>query len=174
VAVTLAVGLTAGCTGGAKKGQDAGEGVTEERETTSGDRQSAADFTLQDIDGKSVTLLSFKGKVVILDFFATWCPPCRKGIPEFVELYNTYKESGFVMLGLAVDGPASVVKSFAGEMNINYPVLMANEEVQKAYGGIRSIPTTFVLDRNLKIVNKYVGYQSKDVFEQDIKGVIGK
>jgi len=133
----------------------------------------APDFTLQDLDGNSVSLDDFKGKVVILDFWATWCPPCIKEIPDFIQLYDQYKDKGFVMLGISLDQAGiSVVKSFAQKFKINYPILMNDGRVDKAYGGITYIPTTFVIDPAGNISKKHVGYNSKDVFEADIKTLL--
>jgi len=132
----------------------------------------APDFALRDLDGKEVKLADFKGKVVILDFWATWCPPCVKEIPHFIELYREYKEQDFAMVGISVDRGIGVVKSFAQQHQVNYPILMADGKVQQAYGGIRSIPTTFVTDKEGRIQRYYVGYRDKAVFEADIKALL--
>ena len=133
--------------------------------------KEALDFTLQDTEGKTVKLSDFKGKVIILDFFASWCPPCRKGIPEFVELQKAYGEGGFTMVGVSLTD-ARDTKDFAEKSGINYPVLVDDEKASAVYGPIRSIPTTFVIDRDFKIVKMYIGYQAKEVFEQDIKDLM--
>ncbi len=130
-------------------------------------------FTLQDLEGNNVSLADFKGKVVILDFWATWCPPCIKEIPDFIDLYEQYKDKGFAMVGISLDQAGiSVVKSFAQRFKINYPILMNDGRVDKAYGGITSIPTTFVIDSAGNIRKKYVGYIEKSVFEADIKALL--
>lgn len=123
--------------------------------------------------GAPVTLASFKGKVVILDFWATWCPPCREEIPGFVKLYNDYKARGVVVVGVSVDrGGPEVVKQFMAQNGINYPSLMADAAVQQAYGGIRSIPTTFVIDRNGNLQKKFVGGHEMSTFEEAIKPLL--
>ena len=125
------------------------------------------------MDGKNVSLADFRGKVVILDFWATWCPPCIREIPDFIELYEQYKDKGFAMLGISLDQAGiSVVKSFAERFKINYPIMMTDGRVDKAYGGITSIPTTFVIDPEGNIRKKHVGYVSKDVFEAEIKTLL--
>jgi len=135
--------------------------------------KSAPSFTLQDLNGKQVSLSDFKGKVVILDFWATWCPPCVKEIPHFIALYEQYKDQGFAIVGISVDrGGISVVKSFARKYRVNYPILMTDGRVDKAYGGIPSIPTTFVIDSAGNIRQKYVGYRDKAIFEADIKALL--
>lgn len=131
---------------------------------------SAPDFTLPDIDGKNVSLTDFSGKVIILDFWATWCSPCRSEIPHFVELYNTYKDKGLVIIGIDVDSreDSSVLKPFAAKYGITYPLLLGTEQVENLYGGIQSIPTTFIIDRNGDTTQKFVGAKGKSVFEEEI------
>ncbi len=134
------------------------------------DSKPAPSFTLQDLNGKTVSLSDFKGKVVILDFWATWCPPCVKEIPHFVEIYEQYSDREFAIVGISVDREGiGVVKSFAQKYKVNYPILMTDGKVEKVYGNIMSIPTTFVIDSEGKIRRKYIGYRDKAVFEMDIK-----
>ena len=135
----------------------------------------APSFTLEDLDGKQVSLSDFKGNVVILDFWATWCPPCVMEIPHFIELYEQYKDQGFAMVGISLDREGvGVVNSFVQKYRVNYPILMTDGQVDKAYGGITSIPTTFVIDRAGKIRREYVGYRDKAVFEADIKTLLAE
>ncbi|MCP4256903.1 MAG: TlpA family protein disulfide reductase [Planctomycetes bacterium] len=130
-------------------------------------------FALQDLNGKSVSLADFRGKVVILNFWATWCPPCIREIPDFIELYDQYKDKGFEMMGISLDQAGiSVVKSFAQKVKINYPVMMTDGRVDKTYGGITSIPTTFLIDTTGNIIKKYIGFNEKAVFEADIKALL--
>ena len=135
--------------------------------------QQAPQFTLRSIDGKMVSLSDFKGKVVILDFWATWCPPCRKEIPSFIELYQQYKGKGLEIIGIALDrqGP-SVVEPFVKKTGINYHILYPTRKVIIDYGGIESIPTTFIIDKKGKIRHKYVGYRGKKLFEARIKELL--
>lgn len=136
--------------------------------TTSVSAQRAPDFTLTDLDGKKVTMSDYEGKIIILDFWATWCGPCKMEIPSFIQLQEDYKDD-VVILGVSLDqgGPRTVVP-FARQMKINYPVVFGDGQVVQDYGGIRSIPTTFVIDRDFTIQRKYVGYQGHSVFEKDI------
>jgi peroxiredoxin len=133
--------------------------------------EKAPDFTLQNIDGTSASLSQFKGKVIILDFFASWCPPCRHEIPDFIALQNTYGNKGFAMIGISLVSPQES-KDFAAKEGINYPILVDDGKVSSVYGPVRSIPTTFVLDKDMKIVKMYIGGQPKEVFENDIKELL--
>ena len=133
----------------------------------------APEFKLKALDGKEVRLSDFKGKVRIVDFWATWCPPCREEIPDFISLQKQYKAKGLEVIGVSVDrGGPEVVQKFNKEYGVNYTSLMANDEVQAAFGGIRAIPTTFLIDRDGNIVKKYQGLVSKEVFEKDIKELL--
>ncbi len=120
----------------------------------------APDFTLKTIDGQEITLSKLKGKVVLLDFWATWCGPCRESIPHLIQLYKAYRENGFEMIGISLDkGDAAVVGNFAKSMDIPYPIVMATEEVARDYR-VTSIPTTFFIDKEGKIREKIPGFNS--------------
>ena len=129
-------------------------------------RQTAPDFTLTSLDGKKITLSAFKGKVVILDFWATWCPPYRAEIPGFVEIYNKYNSSGLVIIGVALDTPEKV-RAFVKSNKITYPVVIGNNDLANLYGGIQGMPTTFVIDKNGKVLTTHVGYVDKAVFVKE-------
>jgi peroxiredoxin len=127
----------------------------------------APDWKLKDLQGKDVSSTDFKGKVVVIDFWATWCTPCRGEIPGYVELQKKYKDQGLVIVGLSVDqGGAGLVKKFVQEYKVNYPVVLADDGVVSAFGGVEAIPTTFVLDRSGKVAHKKVGAVATEDFEK--------
>lgn len=135
----------------------------------------APDFKLKDITGKEVKLSDYKGKVVIIDFWATWCAPCRKGIPDLIELQNEYK-TDVVVLGITLDNKTNTaqdVSPFVTTMKINYPVIWADDNVIKDYGNIQSIPTSFVVDKKGTIVSKHIGLVPKSEYVKDIKKALG-
>lgn len=135
---------------------------------------AAPQFTLKDINGKEVSLSSFKGKVIILDFWATWCGPCRSEIPDFIALQKEYGSKGLQMIGISVDKDKDILVKFYKDNGMNYPVVLTDGAVEAKYGGIRAIPMTFIIDRTGKIAKKYVGAISKKQFESDIKPLLGK
>ena len=134
---------------------------------------AAPSYALADLEGKVVKNTDFLGKVVILDFWATWCPPCKAEIPHLVALQDKYKSQGLEIVGLSVDeGGANDVKPFAAEHQINYTMLIASSETAKDYGGITGIPTTFVVDKQGTIVKKFLGYTDPEVFEAAIQPLL--
>jgi len=135
--------------------------------------KKAPNFSLQDINGKTVRLSDYSGKVIILNFFATWCPPCREEIPDFIELVNTTDKERFAIIGISVEkGDEGTVRKFAAANKINYPVLVDDGFVSKTYGSISSIPTTFIIDRNSNITEKIIGSRTKREFEDKIKPLL--
>ncbi len=135
--------------------------------------RTAPAWKLKDLEGKTVQLADFKGKVVILDFWATWCPPCRAEIPGFVALAKKYGAQGLAVVGVALDqGGEGLVKRFVKEQGVNYPVVLGDDEVVKAFGGIEAIPTTFVLDRSGRIVSHHVGFTDRKEFVKEIKPLL--
>jgi thiol-disulfide isomerase/thioredoxin len=131
------------------------------------------DFTMKDLDGKDVSLSSFKGKVMLLNFWATWCGPCKAEIPGFVELQNQYKND-LVVVGYSVDDEAPKARAFANEYKMNYPILLGEgrEDVQDAYGPIWGIPASFIISRDGKVCKKHLGIAPKAVFEREIKALL--
>ncbi len=122
------------------------------------------------VDGKKVSSTDFKGKTLLITFFATWCPPCRKEIPSLIKLQKKYAAKGFSVIGLSVDekGPKVVVRLIE-KTKINYPVLMSDGRTAKGFGGIAGIPTSFLVNRQGEIVKRYPGYVPFSRLEKDIK-----
>ncbi|MBI5207535.1 MAG: TlpA family protein disulfide reductase [Candidatus Firestonebacteria bacterium] len=133
--------------------------------------QKAPDFTLKNMSNESVTLSNLNSKIIIINFWATWCPYCIMEMPDFVSLYNTYKNNGVAILGIALDDEESV-QSFLKKNKINYPILMGTNDVRQAYGGIRGLPTTFVLNNKKEIVASFEGKVDKAVIENEIKKLL--
>lgn len=131
------------------------------------------DFTLKDMHGVDVHLASFKGKVILLNFWATWCGPCRAEIPALVELQQTYADD-LVVLGLSVDDTAEKLRPYAAEFKMNYPVLVGNghEDVQEAFGPLYGIPVSVIIGRDGRIAKKHSGIATKEQFEREIKALL--
>lgn len=137
------------------------------------ERKPAPDFTLKDADGKVVHLSDYKGKVVLLDFWATWCGPCKVEIPWFMDMQRKNKDKGFEVLGVAMDDEGwEVVKPFVAQMAVNYRMVIGNDTTAQAYGGVDALPTTFLIDRTGKIAAVHVGLTSKKDFEDGIEQLL--
>jgi peroxiredoxin len=131
-------------------------------------------FTLKDLNNRDVRLSDFKGKVLVIDFWATWCGPCKLEIPAFVNLQTKYGSQGLQMVGISVDDKLEQLKPFVAEFKMNYPVLQGldHDEVQDAFGPIWGIPVTVVIGRDGKICRKHPGMTSRDAFEREIKSLL--
>lgn len=138
------------------------------------EERKAPDFTLSGIDGKKINLSDYKGKVVILDFWATWCGPCRRGVPDLVSIQKNYKDK-VVVIGISLDDERTKkdIVPFMNQYGVNYPVVYGTSEVVMNYGNIRAIPTSFIIDQNGNIVDKYVGLVSKEIYLGRIQSLLG-
>ncbi len=160
LAVLAAVAGPTGC------GEPAGNDLPPEA-------MAAPGFELDNFAGGKTRLSDFRGKVVLLNFWATWCPPCVAETPDLVDLYKNYRDRGLVVLGVSIDqNPRAVLHPFIRKYKIDYPILLVNQRVAADYGGLTSIPTTFLIDREGVIRNQYVGYRPKSVFEEAIKELL--
>jgi thiol-disulfide isomerase/thioredoxin len=135
--------------------------------------QQAPNIKLKAQDGKIVELAKLRGKVVAINFWATWCGPCRKEIPGMMEVYSQYKAKWFEILGVALDEDGwDVVKPYIEKSKMTYPVVVGDGNLAQAYGGIDAIPATFFVDKKGNVVKKHVGYMSKEDFENAVKGLL--
>ena len=134
----------------------------------------APNFTLTDLNGQPLELASYRGKVVLLDFWATWCTPCRAEIPHFIEFQNTYRDQGFQAIGISMDDDLKPVRPFYEQFKMNYPVALGNEKLAQAYGGILGLPVTFLIDRDGRIAAKYVGAVDIGVIQQGVQSLLQK
>jgi peroxiredoxin len=132
---------------------------------------AAPQFTLTDITGHPISLSNYRGKVVILDFWASWCPPCRREIPDFISLQKQYASQGLQIIGIGLDQPNNVA-AFVQQYGINYPVAVGDDAISNLYGGVSGIPTTFIIDKEGNISNKFEGFTDRTVFEQEIKKLL--
>ena len=133
------------------------------------------DFTLKDMTGRDFSLAAHKGKVILLNFWATWCGPCAIEIPWFVEFQSTYQDRGLVVIGVSVDDPLPKLKPFADQMQMNYPVLVGDgrdDLKEDAYGPLWGIPTTVLIGRDGRICRRHVGMSSKEEFEREIRALL--
>jgi len=137
-------------------------------------RRMAPDFVLDDASGKPVKLSDFRGKVVLLNFWATWCAPCGIEIPWFIEFQNTHQSLGFTMLGVSLDEDGwDAVRPYIDKRKINYRVMVGNDDVAQLYGAA-SLPTTFIIDKSGRIAATHVGLCSKAEYEADVKAVLNE
>ena len=142
-------------------------------EARAGEHPLAPDWQLKDVAGQTVRLSDFKGKVILLDFWATWCPPCRAEIPGFVNLQKKYGPQGLVVIGISLDeGGTKVVTDFMRQAGINYRVVLGDAKVAFLYGGIETIPTTFIIDRAGRVVAGGSGNVGPATFEAEIKPLL--
>jgi thiol-disulfide isomerase/thioredoxin len=128
---------------------------------------------INDLDGNPITLDDFKGKIVLLNFWATWCGPCRAEIPDLIELQNKYKDQ-LAILALATDeDDTALVKKFSQKAGINYRVGMSSDELRRAYGGIPALPTSFVIDPQGRVVQKHIGLNDPSIYELEVRALLG-
>jgi thiol-disulfide isomerase/thioredoxin len=136
-------------------------------------QERAPNFSLKTSSGETVELNKLEGKAVVVNFWATWCGPCRAEIPGMAEIYAKYRSKGVEIIGVSLDeGGWKDVTPFVKRLGIPYPVVLGNEKVIQAYGGIDAIPTTFFVDKKGNVVKKHIGYMSKEAFEKTLRSVL--
>ncbi|MDR3748852.1 MAG: redoxin domain-containing protein [Acidobacteriota bacterium] len=132
----------------------------------------APEFSLAGLDGRPLSLADYRGKVVLLDFWATWCVPCRAEIPHFVEFQNKYREQGLQVVGISMDDGLKPVQEFYQQYKMNYPVALGTDKVAESYGGVLGLPVTFLIGRDGRIAAKYIGAAHMPVIEQKIQTLL--
>lgn len=140
-----------------------------------GNRTMAPDFTLNDSTGKPVRLSQLRGDVVLLNFWATWCAPCRVEIPIFIGFQQAYRDRHFVVLGVALDQEGwSLVRPYADAKKINYPVMLGDDWIAELFGGLKAVPTTLIIDRQGRIAATHIGLCQKSEYEGDVRAVLNE
>ncbi len=139
-------------------------------------RKPAADFTLRDANGTAVKLSDYRGKVVLLNFWATWCGPCTLEIPWFIEFEQQYKTQGFAVIGVSMDEEGwNAIKPYMAAHKMNYRVLLGDDSVSQLYGGVESLPTTFLIDRQGKVAfPPHIGLAGKNEYLKEIQSLLGE
>jgi peroxiredoxin len=139
-----------------------------------GQSAAAPAFDLPNLAGGKTSLASFKGKVVVVDFWATWCGPCKFEIPGFIEMYSTYRARGFQVVGIAVDDPVPALQRYAAQMKMNYPILVGQgrDDVLAAFPPMPGLPTTFIIDRAGRICSSHTGLTERETFEKEIEALL--
>ena len=132
----------------------------------------APEFSLPELTGQTLDLSAYRGKVVLLDFWATWCDPCRDEIPHFVELQDKYGDQGLQIIGISMDDETAPVREFYQRFHINYPVTMGNAKIGELYGGVLGLPIAFLIGRDGRIEARHIGATDSSVFEREIKALL--
>lgn len=138
------------------------------RQGYSGSLRPAPNFTLTDLSGQKLSLDNYRGKVVMLDFWATWCVPCKEEIPHFVDMQTKYGPRGLQVIGISMDDDEPPIRAFQQQFKMNYPVARGSADLATQYGGVLGLPITFIIDREGRIVSRHIGQTKPEVFESEI------
>jgi len=152
------------------------ESTTSETNKTENSKADAYnnDFTLKDLSGKEVSLSDFAGNIVVLNFWATWCPPCKAEIPDFIEVYNAYKDKGVSFIGVSLDEDFNALVNFVSDYQINYVIVHDPNSAVSNYWGIDAIPATFFLDEEGKVIDSVVGQMPKENLVSTIEYLLNR
>jgi peroxiredoxin len=138
------------------------------------DLRAAPDFSLADLSGQDIHLSEYRGKVILLDFWATWCEPCKTEIPHFIDMQNRYAGQGLQVIGISMDDEEKPVRDFQQQFKMNYPVAIGNAKLAESYGGILGLPITFVIDRQGRIYKRHIGQTESSVFEGEVRKLLAE
>jgi peroxiredoxin len=154
--------------------ESSGVRATRGATTCKAESKANLDFTIKDMHGANVRLTDYKGKVILINFWATWCAPCKTELPAFIELHDQYKDKGLVILGVSADDDAETLRSFAAEWKLNYPILVGRdeEEMLDAYGPLFGYPTSVIVGRDGAVCGRHIGPATKEEFEREIKALL--
>jgi len=134
----------------------------------------APDFSLTDFSGRPLSLSAHRGKVVLLDFWATWCEPCKAEIPHFIDLQSRYGPQGLQIIGISMDDDENAARDFYRQYKMNYPVALGSSRLADQYGGVLGLPITFAIDRQGRIVSRHIGATDPSVFESEVEKLLAK
>lgn len=152
---------------------DGGSSESAAEAVSSGETARLPDFNLKDINGKAFTKADIEGRVVLLNFWATWCGPCKIEMPWFIDFQRKYKDKGFIVLAVSLDEEGwEVIRPFAEELKPNFPILLGDDAMTEEFGGIVALPTTFIIDKKSEIVARHTGLVSKSVYEDEIERLL--
>jgi len=157
IQIALVIGLTAAIAAFALHRFNRGSAASPVARITPTEHSLAPDFSLPQLNGEKLNLSDYRGKVVLLDFWAIWCDPCRDEVPHFVELQNKYRDQGFQMIGVSMDDSPEPVREFYPQFKMNYPVVMGNAKTGELYGGVLGLPIAFLVGRDGRIYSKHTG-----------------
>ena len=149
-----------------------GASSAEQQETCDASGAAKLDFVLKDMNNTPVRMANYRGKVILLNFWATWCGPCKEEIPAFVELYERYREKGMVIVGVSIDDRPDQLRAFAREWHMQYPVLQLQSDIEDAYGPFYGVPTSYIIARDGSICTRHLGPMTKDELERQIKALL--
>jgi thiol-disulfide isomerase/thioredoxin len=172
LAILLSFG--GGCSGGSDGGSQTAQGAGDQRNTpppiTEVETVLAADFELPRLEGGTFRLSDHRGEIVLLDFWATWCPPCRMAIPHLIKVYEQYKDKNVIVVGIALDeGGAAVIEKFADSFKIPYPILIGDADVVAKYGNFQGIPVSFLINQKGEIIERHSGFRPRQIYEAAIE-----